>query len=90
MEFDGGANIMTAYMNNDIVNGSAPTSELTYYSCPPSQRYLSPATSISIPFTFMLTCPRNFTAYQFRFKNPGDPTIGRGNMWYSFDYGKMT
>ena len=36
----------------------------------------------------MLTHPRNFTAYQFRFKNPGDPTIGRGNMWHSFDYGK--
>jgi len=32
MEFDGGANVMTAYMNNDVVNGSAPKSALTYYS----------------------------------------------------------
>ena len=36
----------------------------------------------------MLTHPRNFTAYQFRFKNPGDPNIGRGNMWHSFDFGR--
>ena len=38
MEFDGGANIMTAYMNNDEANSSAPASDLSYYSCPPSQR----------------------------------------------------
>lgn len=38
MEFDGPANIMTAYMNDNITNGTAPESDLTYYSCPPSQR----------------------------------------------------
>lgn len=38
MEFDGGNNTMTAYMNDDIKNGTAPKSDLTYYSCPPSQR----------------------------------------------------
>ena len=38
-EFDGPKNILTAYLNDDISNGSAPTSALTYYSCPPSQRY---------------------------------------------------
>ena len=38
MEFDGPGNIMTAYMNEDIKNGTAPESDLTYYSCPPSQR----------------------------------------------------
>ena len=37
-EFDGPRNILTAYLNNDIANGSAPESNLTYYSCPPSQR----------------------------------------------------
>ena len=37
-EFDGGKNILTAYLNDDKVNGSAKTSDLTYYSCPPSQR----------------------------------------------------
>jgi len=43
MEFDGGNNTMTAYMNDDIVNGTAPgKSGLTYYSCPPSQRYTLP------------------------------------------------
>jgi len=29
---------MTAYLNDDIVNGSSPTSELNYYSCAESQR----------------------------------------------------
>ena len=38
-EFDGPNNIMTAYLNYNVSNGTAPTSELTYYSCPPSQRY---------------------------------------------------
>lgn len=38
MEFDGPNNIMTAYMNSNITNGTAPKSDLTYYSCPPSQR----------------------------------------------------
>ena len=37
-EFDGPKNIMTAYLNDDISNGTAPESNLTYYSCPPSQR----------------------------------------------------
>jgi len=85
MEFDGGANVMTAYMNNDVVNGSAPKSALTYYSCPPSQRYLVTLRFHSLHCQLMHH--RNFTAYQFRFKNPGDPSIGRGNMWHSFNYG---
>ncbi|EAU36993.1 acid phosphatase precursor [Aspergillus terreus NIH2624] len=37
-EFDGPGNILTAYLNDDISNGTAPKSNLTYYSCPPSQR----------------------------------------------------
>lgn len=37
-EFDGGNNTLTAYLNNGTVNGTAPKSDLTYYSCPPSQR----------------------------------------------------
>ena len=38
-EFDGPNNIMTAYLNEDLSDSSAPKSELTYYSCPPSQRW---------------------------------------------------
>lgn len=38
MEFDGPNNIMTAYMNSNITNGTAAETDLTYYSCPPSQR----------------------------------------------------
>lgn len=37
-EFDGPGNILTAYLNNNKPNSTAPTSALTYYSCPPSQR----------------------------------------------------
>ncbi len=37
-EFDGGNNTLTAYLNEDKANSSAPESDLTYYSCPPSQR----------------------------------------------------
>ena len=37
-EFDGPGNIMTAYLNDDEANSTAPTSALTYFSCPPSQR----------------------------------------------------
>lgn len=37
-EFDGPGNILTAYLNNNKPNSTAPTSSLTYYSCPPSQR----------------------------------------------------
>ncbi|OCK75430.1 acid phosphatase [Lepidopterella palustris CBS 459.81] len=37
-EFDGPNNVMTAYLNNGKANSSAPKSNLTYYSCPPSQR----------------------------------------------------
>lgn len=37
-EFDGPKNPLTAYLNDDIVNGTAEKSDLTYYSCPPSQR----------------------------------------------------
>ncbi len=38
-EFDGPNNVLTAYLNNDEPNGSANKSALTYYTCPPSQRY---------------------------------------------------
>lgn len=37
-EFDGGPNLLTAYLNEDKANTSAAKSDLTYYSCPPSQR----------------------------------------------------
>ncbi|KAL2810333.1 Metallo-dependent phosphatase-like protein [Aspergillus granulosus] len=37
-EFDGPGNPLTAYLNDDILNGTAPENELNYYSCPPSQR----------------------------------------------------
>lgn len=36
------------------------------------------------------SCPpsqRNFTAYQNRFRMPGEETNGVSNFWYSFDYG---
>ncbi|KAF9065538.1 acid phosphatase AphA [Rhodocollybia butyracea] len=62
-EFDGPNNELTALLNEDILNGTAPKSELTYYSCPPSQR--------------------NFTAYQHRFRMPGEESGGVSNFWYS-------
>lgn len=37
-EFDGPGNVLTAYLNNNQTNSTAPKSALTYYSCPPSQR----------------------------------------------------
>ncbi|KUJ06529.1 acid phosphatase AphA [Mollisia scopiformis] len=37
-EFDGPGNVLTAYLNNNTINGTAAKSDLTYYSCPPSQR----------------------------------------------------
>ncbi|KAE9377339.1 acid phosphatase [Stipitochalara longipes BDJ] len=37
-EFDGPGNILTAYLNNNVTNGTAAKSALTYFSCPPSQR----------------------------------------------------
>lgn len=37
-EYDGPNNTLTAYLNNDQPNATAPTANLTYYSCPPSQR----------------------------------------------------
>lgn len=37
-EFDGPNNELTAYLNLNKPNSTAPESELTYYSCPPSQR----------------------------------------------------
>ncbi|KKK21526.1 hypothetical protein P175DRAFT_0478312 [Aspergillus ochraceoroseus IBT 24754] len=37
-EFDGPGNTLTAYLNHDISNGTAAKANLTYYSCPPSQR----------------------------------------------------
>ncbi|RDW57066.1 purple acid phosphatase-3 [Coleophoma cylindrospora] len=66
-EFDGPGNVLTAYLNSNQTNATAPTEALNYFSCPPSQR--------------------NFTAYQNRFRMPGDEVGGVGNFWYSFDYG---
>ncbi|KAL4898990.1 hypothetical protein BDW74DRAFT_184180 [Aspergillus multicolor] len=57
-EFDGPGNPVTAYLNNNEPNGTAPATNLTYYSCPPSQR--------------------NFTAFQHRFRMPGNETGGYG------------
>lgn len=37
-EFDGKGNPLTAYLNNNEADSTAPKSALTYYSCPPSQR----------------------------------------------------
>lgn len=37
-EFDGPGNPLTAYLNSNITNGTAAETDLTYYSCPPSQR----------------------------------------------------
>ena len=45
-EFDGPNNELTAYLVDDIVNGTAPNSTLTYYSCPASQRSVSLRTVI--------------------------------------------
>ncbi|KWU43666.1 acid phosphatase AphA [Rhodotorula sp. JG-1b] len=68
-EFDGPQNQLTALLvNNDTsYNATSPTSNLTYYACPESQR--------------------NFTAYNHRFFMNGEKSNGRGNHWYSFDYG---
>jgi Calcineurin-like phosphoesterase len=40
-EFDGPRNIMTAYLNDNEKNTTVANSSLTYYSCPPSQRYVN-------------------------------------------------
>jgi hypothetical protein len=53
-EFDGPGNILTAYLNNNVTNGTAPTSALNYYSCPPSQRNF---TAYSNRFTMPVTKP---------------------------------
>ncbi|RMZ84776.1 hypothetical protein DV737_g889, partial [Chaetothyriales sp. CBS 132003] len=37
-EFDGPGNLLTSYLNNDEANTTSPETNLTYYSCPPSQR----------------------------------------------------
>ncbi|RAL08271.1 purple acid phosphatase family protein [Aspergillus homomorphus CBS 101889] len=37
-EFDGPGNVLTAYLNDDVANGTAAAAKLNYYSCPPSQR----------------------------------------------------
>jgi hypothetical protein len=37
-EFDGPGNILTAYLDDDKANSTANATDLTYYSCPPSQR----------------------------------------------------
>ncbi|KAE8132731.1 hypothetical protein BDV38DRAFT_287448 [Aspergillus pseudotamarii] len=34
--FDGPGNILTAYLNNNVTNGTAPKDGLTYYSYPPN------------------------------------------------------
>jgi hypothetical protein len=38
-EFDGPGNPLSAYLNSNITNGTTSTTDLTYYTCPPSQRY---------------------------------------------------
>lgn len=38
-EFDGPGNILTAFLNDDKLNSTVAETDLTYYSCPPSQRY---------------------------------------------------
>lgn len=40
-EFDGPNNELTAYLVNDKTNSTANKTGLNYYSCPPSQRYVS-------------------------------------------------
>ncbi|KAJ5813604.1 Metallo-dependent phosphatase-like protein [Penicillium pulvis] len=37
-EFDGPGNVLTAYLDENQPNSTWPTDNLTYYSCPPSQR----------------------------------------------------
>lgn len=37
-EFDGPGNVLTEYLNNNVTNGTSASTNLTYYSCPPSQR----------------------------------------------------
>ncbi|KUI72504.1 Acid phosphatase [Cytospora mali] len=37
-EYDGPGNVLTAYLTDGIANGTAAAENLTYYSCPPSQR----------------------------------------------------
>lgn len=47
------------------------------------------ATSLTSNLTYY-ACPesqRNFTAYNHRFYMNGEKSNGRGNHWYSFDYG---
>lgn len=39
-EYDGPNNTLTAYLDLDESNSTYPTTNLTYYSCPPSQRYV--------------------------------------------------
>lgn len=48
-EFDGPGNILTAYLDDDKANGTAPNSTLTYYSCPPSQRSVCRFSCSNIP-----------------------------------------
>lgn len=50
-EFDGPGNVLTAYLNNDEPNATAPATNLTYYSCPPSQRYVPILLAKRILFT---------------------------------------
>jgi hypothetical protein len=43
---DGKENVMTSYLNDDLANETGSESALTYYSCPPSQRYLRPSLQV--------------------------------------------
>lgn len=78
-EFDGPNNELTAYLVNDQLNATAPKSELTYYACPPTQRY--------VYLKWHKTDSRNFTAYNHRWSTPSKWSQGVQNHWYSFDYG---
>jgi hypothetical protein len=49
-----------------------------------------PNTTVATSTLNYYSCPpsqRNFTAFQHRFRMPGEETGGVGNFWYSFDYG---
>ena len=62
-----------------------PNNELTAYLVNDQINGTAPNSTLNY-----YSCPasqRNYTAYQHRFTMPGDVTGGRGNFWYSFDYG---
>ena len=84
-EFDGPNNTLTSYLNSGEINTPAPKTALTYYSCPPSQRYVWSTCVYHVPG--LIFNYRNFTAFTNRFRMPGNESGGVGNFWYSFDYG---